>query len=280
MANRSSEHIITARGQLIANPTAIQKPGVGSVTITGSSGSITDLTVDGVSIIDSTVAYDTSTTVTAAALADEINGTTSSPNYYAFSEGAKVTIYQQTIVTGTLTVTVTGTLTTTDVDVTGGAVGDGDFLGYTESGVRLELNDSYLEETTEESGANIVKIFETGGSPVLRAVCKQFDRDVLEARFRNRYDQATRVLKFPGSGAPGNDWTAQAIVLEFRPDDTRNPTVLARKACIINPDGQDIGLRVAEVTKVPMAWRLLSDDSKADTTTRVAAVGFAGNIVI
>jgi hypothetical protein len=59
---------------------------------TVGSGELTDLTVNGVSIIGSPVAWDTDPTTMAAAIAAEINGHTSSPDYDATSVGDTVNI--------------------------------------------------------------------------------------------------------------------------------------------------------------------------------------------
>jgi hypothetical protein len=65
----------------------------GTVTLTGGgSGSVNDVTVDGVSIIGDVVSFDTDLSTTAAALADAINKHVSTPNYSASVSGAVVTI--------------------------------------------------------------------------------------------------------------------------------------------------------------------------------------------
>ena len=64
----------------------------GTVTITGSSGSVNTITVDSVDILPAAVSYDTSTTVTAAAVAAAINKASTSPKYTATSASNVVTI--------------------------------------------------------------------------------------------------------------------------------------------------------------------------------------------
>jgi hypothetical protein len=64
----------------------------GTVTLAGSAGSVTALTVDGVSIIDAAVAFNSSLTQTAVDLAAMINSSRSAPDYTATSSGAVVTI--------------------------------------------------------------------------------------------------------------------------------------------------------------------------------------------
>src|SRR5687767_6931614 len=102
MANRHTRHIQTGRAQLFVDVTILEKPGQGSVTITGgSSGTIATLTVNGVDIIGSAVSWVTSNAATAQALADRINSRISSPRYHARAVGAICYIWQQTVVAGT-----------------------------------------------------------------------------------------------------------------------------------------------------------------------------------
>lgn len=97
----------------------------GSVELTaGSAGSVDDLTVDGVSIIDAAVPFNTSLTQTATDLATAINEGLTSPDYRASAAGAIVTISARRgsgaspnafVVASTLT-----TMTATDTDMAGG----------------------------------------------------------------------------------------------------------------------------------------------------------------
>lgn len=98
----------------------------GSVTLTGgASGSINTVTVDSINLIpNGAVAFNTSLTQTAADLAAAINAGQSSPEYYAESSGAVVTIYAMRgagasanglVVTATLT-----TITATYANMSGG----------------------------------------------------------------------------------------------------------------------------------------------------------------
>ncbi len=61
---------------------------------TASSGvnMITSLTINGVEVINTNVDWITSNAAAAAAIATEINATTTTPNYYASSDGAVVTV--------------------------------------------------------------------------------------------------------------------------------------------------------------------------------------------
>ena len=98
-----------------------------TINITGASGSITAVTVNGVEIMGGAVAYLTSPTVTAALVAAQINNNQSPVEYFATSSGAIVTI---TALPGTgvnpnaFTFTVTSTLTNTaSTTMTGGVAG-------------------------------------------------------------------------------------------------------------------------------------------------------------
>jgi hypothetical protein len=64
----------------------------GTVTLSGAAGAVTGCTINGVSIIENAVPFNTSLTQTAADLAAEINNTLSAPDYSATSAGAVVTI--------------------------------------------------------------------------------------------------------------------------------------------------------------------------------------------
>jgi len=118
----------------------------GSVELTGgASGSIDALTVDGVSLIDNVVPFNTSLAQTASDLADEINSSLSTPEYTASVSGAVVTI---TAAPGTGTgpntfavVTTTTTITKTDTNFSGGvAAVNGLKLGDTVAGVVSKLS--------------------------------------------------------------------------------------------------------------------------------------------
>jgi hypothetical protein len=117
----------------------------GTVTLAGSSGSVTALTVDGVSIITSAVAFDTSLTITAANLALEINNTQSTPEYTATSSGAIVTISARrgsgaTPNTFVVDATCT-TMTSTDVDMSGGVTAaNGLKFGMAAAGILPKLS--------------------------------------------------------------------------------------------------------------------------------------------
>lgn len=111
----------------ISDASAAHTPEVlatGSVTLAGSSGSVTALTVGGVAVIDAAVPFNTDLATTAADLAAAINACQSSPDYSATASGATVTISAARgsgaapngfVVDATCT-----TLTSTDVNLSGG----------------------------------------------------------------------------------------------------------------------------------------------------------------
>ncbi len=81
----------------VVTPTAAGTASVGSVNnmaggTVGDPSQVTDIKVDGVSIIDTAVSWAGTLEDTAAAIAAEINSYTSSPEYEAFSSGTSVTV--------------------------------------------------------------------------------------------------------------------------------------------------------------------------------------------
>ena len=99
----------------------------GTVTLnSGSAGSVDAITIDGVSVLDTVVPYNTSLTQTAADVAAAVNRTLTNTDWVATSSGAVITFTAKpglgTRYNGkTLTSTVT-TLTKTDVNPSGGVV--------------------------------------------------------------------------------------------------------------------------------------------------------------
>jgi len=84
----------------------------------GASGSVDTLTIDGLSLIDAAVDFDTSLDQTASNLADAINAKNTYPNYTATvaTDTVTITSVQAGVVTGTVASTTT-TLTSVDVDL-------------------------------------------------------------------------------------------------------------------------------------------------------------------
>lgn len=114
----------TRANNTLGNPTKAS----GTVTITGgSSGTISDVQINSVSVIGSSVSWTTSDANTASLLAAEINSHTSTPDYTATAVDTVVIIeYESTGDTPNgydVTSSVTGDVTTEDTDMVGG--GDG-----------------------------------------------------------------------------------------------------------------------------------------------------------
>lgn len=98
----------------------------GSVTITGASGSVDGITVDGVQIMSGAEAFDTSLTVTAANVAANINAFNSEPDYTATSAAGVITIQSLNAGVednGLVVVSSTTTLGKTDANLAGGTDG-------------------------------------------------------------------------------------------------------------------------------------------------------------
>jgi len=95
----------------------------GTVTVTGGSGSVTAITVNSIDILGGTIAYNTSTTQSAADIVTQINRNPKNRLYSATSSGAVITLTafsgQGTLPNG-LTVSSTGTLTCTYANMSGG----------------------------------------------------------------------------------------------------------------------------------------------------------------
>jgi hypothetical protein len=116
----------------------------GTVTLAGSSGSVTALTVDGIAIIDAAVPFNSTLTQTAVDLALAVNNAASDPEYSATSSGAIVTIKAKRgsgagpngfVVDATCT-----TMTSTDVNLSGGVTAvNGLNFGVAAAGVLPKL---------------------------------------------------------------------------------------------------------------------------------------------
>lgn len=85
----------------------------GTMTLSGSAGSVDTVTVNSIGILDAAVAFNTNLTQTAADLAAAINASSSAPDYTATSSGAVVTIAAMRRTGASVnTFAVAGTLTT------------------------------------------------------------------------------------------------------------------------------------------------------------------------
>lgn len=99
----------------------------GTITLAGSSGSVSGVTVDGVSITGASVPFTTSLTATAVLLAAEINNYNSLPKYTASPSGAVVTVTAPrgmgAAANGLVLDATCVTMTSTDVNIGSGVAG-------------------------------------------------------------------------------------------------------------------------------------------------------------
>jgi hypothetical protein len=116
----------------------------GTVTVTGTTGSITDVTVNSISILGTTVPFNSTVNQTASDLAAAINKTNKSVKYRATVSGATVTISAPPgagTQVNTHVVAVTGTLTTTTGNMAGG-VNSANGLKFGDSAAGVLAKDS------------------------------------------------------------------------------------------------------------------------------------------
>ena len=97
-----------------------------TVTLTGgASGSVDDITIDGVSILSAPVAFNTDLDTTAADVVTDINNGTGSHGYTAASTGSVITIEanvsEGSLPNGFAVVVTATTITTTNTDMAGGS---------------------------------------------------------------------------------------------------------------------------------------------------------------
>ena len=98
----------------------------GSVQLTGGSGTVNGITVNGVQIMSGAVAFNTDLATTASDVAANINAFTSSPNYTAVVVGDTITI-TDTVggngANGFAVVSSTTTMGSVDTNMSGGGLG-------------------------------------------------------------------------------------------------------------------------------------------------------------
>lgn len=130
----------------------------GTMTLTGgASGSVDTITINGVSIMDAAVPFNTSLTQTAADCAAMINNSFSSPDYTATSSGAVITFYAMRgtgaspntfVVAQTLT-----TITSSDTNMASGVTAvNGLKFGVSSAGVLVKLASQAWSGVAASSG--------------------------------------------------------------------------------------------------------------------------------
>lgn len=264
--------------------TTLPKPGEGSVELTGGgSGTVNGITINSVEVMSGAVAFNTTLAQTAIDVADNINNNYTSPNYHARAVGAKVYIWQQTIVAGTLTVAAdTTTITTTDTNLSGGAVGDGTPLGYAEEGFDLLTNIEYLKETAEESGVRVIKKFYVGENVQIQCVLKQWDSDVLATKFAGQHTTTGDVnrIEIPGVINPGDPMDAYDKVMVLVPDNKAYPTLLIRRGSNGGEGETPIRFRTQETKKLALLIDCMPDELHSATNYKTAGCDLAQNLTL
>jgi hypothetical protein len=115
----------TANSSIVSDRTPEALRSSGNVILTGGvAGSVNMITVDGVNIMSAPVAYITSLSATATAVAANINAYTSSPNYLALAIGTTIAITSDdtgSVFNGYVVVATTTTITTTTQNMNDGS---------------------------------------------------------------------------------------------------------------------------------------------------------------
>jgi len=129
----------------------------GTLTLSGASGSINTVTVDGVGIIDAAVPFNTDLATTAADLAAAINASQSVPDYTASAAGAVVTITAPigmgANANGMVVAYTATTMTATAANMSGGAnASNGLRWGHSSAGAVAKLAAQIWEGTNVASG--------------------------------------------------------------------------------------------------------------------------------
>lgn len=161
----------------------------------------------------------------------------------------------------------------------------GTFLGYTETGLRIDFNDEYLAEPSDETGAGSVTMFFVGGDPVITMTLKQWDPQVLAAAFPGRYTNSgdANRIQIPGAIAPGDSMLSHAQRLEFRPDAQVNPTIIAMRAILSGRDGP-LEMKTQETRKLSLAFRCYEDTTVANDDPaypyRTLGIALAANLAL
>lgn len=284
MANRHSRFIQTGRAQLFVGVTALPKPGQGSVELTGgSSGSVNSITVGGVEMLSGPVNFRESLATTAQDVADKINNYVSSPNYHARAIGVTIYIWQQTIATGSVTVTSTcTTITKTDTNISGGAVGDGTALGYVQEGFDLIMNTEWLKETGEDDGVRAIKKFYLGENVQVQCVMKQWDADVLALKFPGQHvtTSGANRIEVPGVLSPGDDMGSYNKVLVLVPDSKAYPALLIRSGSNGGEGSTPIRFRTQETKKLALLIDCFKDESHSATNYPTVGCDLLQNLTL
>lgn len=145
--------------------------------------------------------------------------------------------------------------------------GNGEALGYTETGYELDPGDQVIEEPSEESGGAPVSLFFSGNVVRLSIVLKEWDDAVLKRRFVRQWDNTAKRIQIPGDKIEGDDMLQDSVVLLFIPDTPlstpstgKDPYLVAFKA-IASRFVEPIQFRTKAIRKLAMSFLCLPDDS-------------------
>lgn len=116
----------------------------GTITLAGSAGSISGVTVDGKAIVDAAVPFNASLNQTAIDLAAAINNSLTTPDFTASASGAVVTVFAPrglgAAANGLVLDATTVTMTSTDVNLSGGvSAANGLKFGVSSAGTLTKL---------------------------------------------------------------------------------------------------------------------------------------------
>lgn len=138
----------------------------------------------------------------------------------------------------------------------------GDELGYTDAGIELVTGELIIREQVEEEGLANAKWFYGGQNAQLIFTLRQWDAEVLEARFPNQFNDAKNRIQLPGDRLPGDDLDAEAVGIMLRPDDvTKDPYIYARKAILVGAENEPIRFRTTETRRLTLVFDLTPDES-------------------
>lgn len=138
----------------------------------------------------------------------------------------------------------------------------GDALGYTDGGIELQTQDQIIREQVEEEGLANVKLFYAGQNAQLILTSRQWDDEVLAARFPNQWDAAKSRIQLPGDRVAGDDMDDEAVRLLIIPDDlTKDPHIYARKAILVADQAEPMRFRTTESRRVSLVFELKPDET-------------------
>jgi hypothetical protein len=126
------------------------------VTLSGTSGEVTNIFINGVSVMSGSESFDTDLSTTAANVASNINSNISTPNYTASSDGATITIYALPG-TGTtpngyvvLASVISGDLSASDEPMSGGIDADQKPIEFARSNDIARFEDNTYKKSSDD----------------------------------------------------------------------------------------------------------------------------------